>query len=306
MGDVFHDGELDVQRQAGVREQAERVGRVVQSILPPGVNEHLRELPFVVVGGQDDAGRCWATLVAGEPGFASGPYPNRVELDAPPLPNDPLLAGLSDGTPVGLLAINAMNRARLRVNGPAECVTDMGFAVRVNEAYGNCPKYIQQRQVTYDALGSEPGQPRVTDALTDAHRSLIERADTFFIASSHEQRGADVSHRGGMPGFVRVDDGGRLVWPDYAGNNLFQTLGNLAIDPQAGLLFLNFESRGLLQLTGRVRVDWDAELARRLPGAQRVFTFEPQAVVDRTGVLPLTTQGCSYSPHNPPAGGGSL
>src|SRR3546814_14766932 len=72
--------------------------------------------------------------------------------------------------------------------------------------------------------------------------------------SGLREQGADVSHRGGRPGFVRVtEDDGRsvLTIPDFSGNQFFNTLGNIAINPRAGLLFVDFATGDLLTLTGR-------------------------------------------------------
>lgn len=93
--------------------------------------------------------------------------------------------------------------------------------------------------------------------LTERQQDWITAADTFFIGSAHVQAGTDASHRGGNPGFVQVHDSRTLRWPDYAGNNLFNTLGNLNVEARAGLLFLDFEHGHTLQLTGSATVSWE-------------------------------------------------
>ena len=87
-------------------------------------------------------------------------------------------------------------------------------------------------------------------ALSPKHAQLIANADTFFLGTIHPSRGADASHRGGPPGFVRVD-GNRLWWPDYPGNNMFNSFGNLAVDPSAALLFIDFDTGTALQFQAR-------------------------------------------------------
>ncbi len=119
------------------------------------------------------------------------------------------------------------------------------------------------------APSAAPARARRAPGLAEAQRAWIRRADTFFIATSHPEAGADASHRGGMPGFVRVE-GDRLVWPDYAGNAMFNTLGNIALHPRAGLVFPDFEAGATLQLTGRAAVDWDRDRAGSFPGAERL------------------------------------
>ena len=118
---------------------------------------------------------------------------------------------------------------------------------------------------------------------------------TFFIATGHRDpeesatNGMDASHRGGDPGFVAVEDPHTLSIPDYAGNNHYNTLGNLLLDPRAGLLFLDFEGGHTLQLTGRVELLWqpDAATLARFPGARRLLRFHLDEAVELESALPI-------------------
>src|SRR5262249_25058473 len=103
---------------------------------------------------------------------------------------------------------------------------------------------------------------------------------TFFIASTHPQGGADASHRGGEPGFVQVPDAHTLQWPDYVGNNLFQTLGNLSVNPRAGLLFVDFERGRTLQLTGQAELLWKPRQGSTAPETGRSIRFHIGRVVE--------------------------
>ena len=116
--------------------------------------------------------------------------------------------------------------------------------------------------------------------------ALIARADTFFIATAAANarggdsvHGCDVSHRGGKPGFVSVEHergGSVLYWPDFRGNFFFNTLGNLAENPRAGLLFVDFDSGDALLLTGAAEVIWDGPLVAAFAGAERMLRFVPE------------------------------
>ena len=117
----------------------------------------------------------------------------------------------------------------------------------------------------------------------------------------HPDAGADASHRGGAAGFVRVAGPRNLLWGDYAGNRLFQSLGNTAVHPPAGLLFLEPETGSTLQLTGTLEIDWSPEAAATIPGAERVLRFSIEQVVERTGAIPLRWARGDSSPANPPA-----
>ena len=127
----------------------------------------------------------------------------------------------------------------------------------------------------------------------------IREADTFFIATHHPEGGADASHRGGRPGFVNVLNDHRLVWPDYSGNTMFQSLGNIAVNPQAGLLFIDFKTGRSLQLTGSARILCDQERTSEFSGAERLVEFEVDEVIDTAGAHSLEWRFLDHSPENP-------
>ncbi|MBN3774458.1 2Fe-2S iron-sulfur cluster-binding protein, partial [Burkholderia sp. Se-20378] len=136
----------------------------------------------------------------------------------------------------------------------------------------------------------------------DADRALLAQADTFFVASANTSadagaaRGADVSHRGGMPGFVRVDDARTLTTPDFSGNRFFNTLGNLQHDPRAGLLFVDFDNGDLLYVAARAEIVWDGPLVASFDGAQRVVRFHVREVRRMRAVLPFRWSAVERAP----------
>jgi uncharacterized protein len=311
----YHAGELAVQARAGVQERARRIGNSIRPVMPAAAQEFLRGQPILVVASHDADGRPWASLLAGPPGFTRALDERTVLIAARPAAGDPLGDNLATGGQIGLLAIEFATRKRMRLNGVAEVLsapTDgrpgAGLTIRAHaqEVYSNCHKYIQAREWTAipaegaggDAPGFSPTRSRAR-ALTADQQRWIERADTFFIASAHPEGGADVSHRGGLPGFVRVEDDRRLVFPDYAGNTMFNTLGNIAANPSAGLLFLDFESGATLQLTGRAEVIWDADRSAEFTGAERVVVFAIDEAIAIAGAYPLRSRFVGYSPFNP-------
>jgi uncharacterized protein len=167
--------------------------------------------------------------------------------------------------------------------------TPEGIRRTVQEAFRNCPKFIQRRVPTQPLTASAgvARAPRTSSALDSPQIELIRRADTLFIASAHPDRGADASHRGGRPGFVEVsNDGAKLAFPDYTGNRMFQTLGNIAVNPRAGLLLVDWERGTTLQLTGEARIVWDGSVVASRPGAERRLEFEIDAVLERLQAVP--------------------
>ena len=297
---VFHAGEQAVQERAGVRAMAERVGPIISAEMPEAAQDFLKRQPFVIVGYADPRSRVWASVLAGAPGFAFAADGHTVELRAEPRPGDPLQGVWQDGTEVGLLAIELSTCCRMRINGTLARRAGGVMTVAVRQAYANCPKYIQRRDWEQNAAplpASPPSRHRTT--LSQAQQRWIAQSDTFFIASAHAEAGADASHRGGAPGFVRVDDDATLTFPDYSGNNMFNTLGNLALNPRAGLLFIDFASGDTLQLTGDAKIVWDADRAAPFPGAQRVVEFTVTSVIETRQSIALHWRFLEASPNNP-------
>jgi len=306
MKSVFHEGEREVQERAGVTRMANRLANAIHSSIPEAVQDFLQEQPIAVVASADAQGAVWSSLVWGEPGFMQAIDARTVWIDADPVPGDPLARNLHtpeamhEGIDVGLMAVELETRSRIRVNGKAKLRAEGGFELHVEQAYGNCPKYIQTRLLTSDSRAHARASITQHEAqLSAAQQAWIARSDTVFIASIHKEGGADSSHRGGLPGFIHVLDERSLAFPDYAGNNMFNTLGNLAVNPNAGLLFVDFETGATLQLTGKAQILWEAAPVARFPGAQRAVHFDIESVLQTDNAVPLRWTLEQYSPFNP-------
>lgn len=299
MDRIYHSGEIKVQTEAGVVEAASHVGRQVLPLIAHLYIDFIQSQPIVVLGSTDSRGMAWGSILCGRPGFMRVMDERTLRIDALPDGEDPFNEDFRDGSEVGLLLIDFATRRRLRVNG--DVVMGGGhFSVRTRHVYSNCPRYIQSRQwEPVDDVPRSPRQPREASSLNGELSDLIRKADTFFIASSHPEGGADVSHRGGFPGFVQVQDGETLVWPDYNGNSMFNTLGNIVENPRCGLLFLDFETGGTLQLTGTADIVWDRERATRFPGAERLMEFRIKRIVETSNAIDLRWRFIEYSPDNP-------
>ena len=275
----FHPGEQKVQKRLGVRDIEDWARKVVHTYLPEDHRAFHTALPFLVVAARDAQGRPWATLLTGREGFVASPDPRSLVIQAEPVRGDRLESALVRGADIGVLGIELSTRRRNRVNGRILVDSPGVVTFGVEQAFGNCPQYIRERE--WRRVEGEPaGPPAEGTRLTSSQRKWIDSADTFFIASGYRANGEsttfgmDVSHRGGDHGFVRVASDRRLEFPDYAGNNHFNTIGNLVLDPRAGFLFIDFGTGSLLQLTGRATVDWDSEAVARIPGARRLVTFD--------------------------------
>ncbi|MFD9012684.1 pyridoxamine 5'-phosphate oxidase family protein [Streptomyces sp. NPDC059552] len=286
---AYHWGALAVQERVGVRDLAEHVGRSIGAGIGDVAAAFLGLQPHLVVGAADGAGRVWASLLTGPPGLVRATGPDRRGAATGHPEGDPLAEALATaGTRVGSIALDPRTRRRMRLNGTL-AVTRRGFAVEAEQVFANCPKYIQRRR-PLELAGQGAGVVRRGDALTPGQQRTVRGADTFFIATTAEADGVDASHRGGLPGFVEVLSPVELAWPDYAGNAMFLTLGNLTADPRAGLLFPDWESGAVLQLSGRARTEFGADGSRRT-------RFRVESVVE--GVHPgrLLWSTPEYSPH---------
>ena len=296
---VFHSGEQRVQQRAGVQAESRALGRGITREIPEGAEPFLGAQRLAVLAGVDDAGRVWASAVTGAPGFITAPNARTLRLEASLPDGDPLRDGLAPDRPLGVLVLDPERRRRLRVNGHVIGGAPGAIEIHTAEVFGNCPKYIQARAPEGAGGPRRAGDARAGRVLAPGQRRVIEGADTFFIASVHEGTGADASHRGGQPGFVRVAGDATLRIPDYAGNNMFQTLGNIEADPRVGLLFLDFETGTTLQVTGRARILWEPAQFADLPGARRAIEVQIDAVVEIAGHGPLGWRFVEYSPFNP-------
>jgi uncharacterized protein len=301
--ELFHEGERAVQRRAGVEDVARRVGAgSIEADVAPEVRAFLAHQLFVFGATRAPDGRVWSTLLVGAPGFVQGIDSRHLLLATRPAAGDPLQDALAAGpAPLGLLALQAATRTRVRVNGTAVW-TERGIALAVREAFGNCTKYIGARvPVALLAEGHVDPDRRLGERLDPHQVALVRAADTAFIASAHPARGADASHRGGRPGFLEVaDDGRRVLLPDYTGNRMFQTLGNLTVDPRIGMLIVDWETGRTLQLSGTAEILWDGPEVQRRPKAHRVVAITVEAVADQVRALPIRFELREAYPLQPP------
>lgn len=290
----FHAGERMVQQRMGQADIAARVGQMIRRDIPAVAADFLSEQSMVVVGAADNEGRMWASQLAGPPGFLRAAGPETVLVDTRPAAGDPLHEAASRDIRIGMIALQPQRRRRMRVNGTASAESD-GLRIATDQVYSNCPKYISRREIrSYD-----PGAvaaPRRAVALDERQRVAIAEADTFFLATADAEGNADASHRGGNPGFVEVLSPTRLRWPDYRGNSMFMTLGNIAIDPRCGILVPNWTTGGSLQLTGTAELSWKPDTFAA--GAQCSIEFTVTEVVD-TAAGPLRWGPAELSPVNP-------
>jgi uncharacterized protein len=300
----FHAGELAIQARLGFEAQIDRQGRrIIRDYLPVQHQQFFAQLPYVMVGTVDAAGNPWASILVGQPGFLTSPNDRTLQINAQTLFGDPLATTLSEGCDIGLLGIELHTRRRNRINGTITAIHDHGFEVQVGQSFGNCPQYIQSRMFTLDDFNPNIPKPVSTIAtFSEFECAMIRAADTFFISTANQTasagaaRGVDVAHRGGKPGFIRIDNDRTLTIPDFSGNHHFNTFGNLEVNPCAGLLFIDFDRGDVLYLTGTAQVIWEGDEITIYEGAERLFRFYLEQGYRVEGSLPLKWSSPEFSP----------
>ncbi|MGU3497197.1 pyridoxamine 5'-phosphate oxidase family protein [Mycobacterium sp. C31M] len=291
---VYHAGELAVQRRLGQSDIATRLQRMVRDEIPDAAADFLAEQPMVVLAAADRDGRLWTSLVTGAPGFAHVLDEDRIAVEALPAVGDPLRDVLTAAPQrVGMIAIQPQTRRRMRVNGRAT-PTESGVVIDPDQVYSNCPKYISRRRVEGGSAPVADPVRRRAEALDARMQAFVGAADTFFIGSADLEGNADSSHRGGNPGFLQVLSPTKLRWPDYRGNSMFMTLGNISVNPRVGLLIPDWDTGSTLQLTGTAEIIWESG-----PGAQAFVEFTVGEVVELVGASPLHWSSPELSPANP-------
>ncbi len=288
-GSPFHEGELAAQEKTGASSVKDWASAFIRPYLREQHQAFFTAQPFLIVSARDEAGWPWATLISGPDGFVTSPDHKRLRLGGHPVKGDALAGCLSTGAELGVIGIELATRRRNRVNGTVSEQDEAGFTLSVTQSFGNCPQYIHERGWFRAADEAEPVSKRYTE-LSAMHQKWINSADTLFIASGHSTvtgGGMDASHRGGEPGFAKVVGRHQLILPDYAGNNFFNTIGNLIKDPRAGLLFIDFETGSLLQVTGTISIDWDSDEIAKFPGANRLLKMEISEINHLTNATDL-------------------
>ena len=301
----FHSGEHEIQQRFGVRERMERFGRqVIHDHMPEQYRDFYAQLPFVFVAHADHKGWPWASMLFNKAGFISSKNNQQLYINAVPVKDDPLTKSLETGTQLGLVGIELETRRRNRLSTTINQISEKGIDLTVKQAFGNCPQYIQTREL--EVIDPQSMPPVETKKLTQFDQQAIElisNSDTFFVASYIDNvsdavsEGADVSHRGGKPGFIRVDGFHQLTIPDYIGNNHFNTLGNFQENAKAGLLFIDFIKGHMLTLTGTVEILWDSDEAEFFSGAERLWQFKLDHGYWLKNSLPLRWKFQEYSPN---------
>lgn len=302
----FHSGELRLQQQVGKREHIDKLSqRLMLDYMTDEHREFFMELEYIFLGAVDNNGQPHACIVTGPTRFVSSPDPQTLIINTGDRGQNPAFNALGLAQPVGILGIDLSNRRRNRMHGRISALDESSITITVVQSYGNCPKYISLREVSERGVSSIQDIVSNNSELDAKATALIKAADTFFIASyvsdgsGAPYEGVDVNHRGGKPGFVSIDSPTLLTIPDYKGNNLFNTFGNLLLNPQAGVLFIDFQTGDQLHIHARATLIESEDVISRYPGAQRLLQLQIDSVSQKVSATPLRWRFVDASPFSP-------
>lgn len=289
-----------MQVRAGEVDDAQSNGSVISDTIMAGARPFIARQVMVATASVAANGLPWASVLFGPPGFVTAQEKSlaidlaRLHQDA----QDPLWKNLVQDSRLGLVAIELGSRRRYRVNGRTERIGDV-LHLSVVEAYPNCPKFIHRR-IPHLGEAQPTIDQRQSDQLAIVDRELLTRADTVFVASVAPGGMPDASHRGGLAGFIEVLPDGRVRLPDYPGNSMFNTWGNLTLDPRASLAVPDFTHGQILQIAGGVELQWDQpDPHGRTAGTGRFWTIRPESVRSATMPVAITWETLDASPLSP-------
>ncbi|CAB9493680.1 pyridoxamine 5'-phosphate oxidase family protein [Alteromonas macleodii] len=316
---AFHHGEIALQKKLGIdKEIGERTKGFIRSYMPEQHRLFFTSSPFTVLALVNDEGYPVAVPVWGEGDFIESPSPTQLRFSLQVQVWNMMLGALDldviSGSKVGIVGIEYATRRRNRLNGTINHANNGNLTILVDQSFGNCPQYIHKRNTTKRrrlAIGVQPESnascnvnmaTTTTNVIDTRVRTIIESAETFFIASRHSSlgqeanEGLDVSHRGGKAGFVNVK-GNTITFPDFSGNKFFNTLGNILLDPRVGLCFWDNETGDLLFIKAKASVESLEPNITEFEGAERFVSLSVLSVTHISGVYPYSHEITDMSPH---------
>lgn len=323
----WNDGEEKMHELLHVPDQ----DNPTSSMLTPQASFMLQRAPLLALGTLDSEGQPWTTLWGGNPGFSQplggGIIGTRTIVDGE---NDPVVQALVGGMAksemaqgndklVAGLTIDLMTRKRVkiagrmlagslgevnvefeedtqRMEGAPEKQDQLQLVTKIEQSLGNCPKYLNQYEIRPALVTSKLVSKSPT--LSPEAKALISKSDMFFLSSSTIED-MDTNHRGGPTGFVRILSDTEIVYPEYSGNRLYQSLGNLQMNPKIGITFPDYESGNILYTTGTAEILVLEDAAKLLPGSNLAVKVKIEEARLVEGGLPFRGIRKIPSPYNP-------
>jgi len=305
MSDIFHSGEKEIQEKTGQAVIANSNSKLIANTIIKGAIGFIEKQPMVIVSSVDKNEQVWTSILIGEHGFIEVPDSNSLSINLDKIHSDKddiFYKNITEGSPIGMLFIELSTRRRFRINGTTS-MDGNRINISILESYPNCPKYIQQRNIQDpDAFQKVEVKKLHGDLLSIDIQNWISSVDTLFWGSISNEGRLDASHRGGKNGFVEILNNTSIKVPDYHGNSLFNTFGNVAQNKISGVLFIDFQNRKTLQLTGKAELLFDQKSEEDLEktgGTGRFWTFQVKEWISTENHHHANWEFMSNSPFNP-------
>lgn len=171
-----------------------------------------------------------------------------------------------------------------------------------SELYGESHRALQERFGTR-TLADTMEAVIVQSEINDDDRAFIESRDFFYLSTVDPDGWPTVSYKGGPVGVLHVEDERTIVFPNYDGNGMYLSLGNLAADDRVGLLLIDFETPRRLRIQARARIDDRAERIDRFPGSQTTVVLQVEKVFPNCARYVHPHQRIETSPYVPDSEG---
>ncbi|KAK5113385.1 hypothetical protein LTR62_003485 [Meristemomyces frigidus] len=327
----WHEGEQIMHEAMGTSEFSNPTIPAVS----PQLTSHLKVAPTIAIGTLDKQGRPWTTLWGGEKGFGqvltdgivamktavTGKHDPVIELLVGNKATGEIKLEEGKGRMVSGLTIDLMTRKRVKmfgrmiagtlteredeITGNQDAVVEIQLVMTIEQSLANCPKYLNGRRITPTFA-----RPRlIYDApeLRQDAKDLLNKADMFFMTTVSQNEDMDTNHRGGPAGFVRVFSDGTgkepaaIYWPEYSGNKLYQSLGNMTVNPVCGICIPDFDTGNMLYLTGTTKISMKEDASAILPKTNLCVKVTITSARFVTAALPFrgNLEATDPSPYNP-------
>ncbi len=274
--DVYHAGELEMQRAFDVEARGAGMAMNIVRVLSDKHLNVLAHSDLMAVALIDDAHPV-TELLTGAPGFL-GPDGTRTVVEVRPEHPLPSLLHTQRGVPfeIGTLAVDFVDKGRVRVNGIGTVVDDGLLTIAIDHVFPNCKSHVLYRKSTLalDADGAADREPSIAtaDGLGDDDIAFAHRTETLFLATSARVDGdVDVAYRGGPHGFVTATTR-RLEFVEYRGNDMFQSLGNLHLHRACSVSLVSLRERRLVAVMGQGRLERDGDSQSVVVDVERVVS----------------------------------
>lgn len=253
MNTIFHEGEYHIQEIMGVRSDSDSLSSMIKKNLPIIAIDFLKNLNFSVISFSTNQKNIFSSLVYDINSFIEIKNDNEIVISLKKRTYIPKNFFKENLINIGFIGLDFKRAMRIRINGKGK-IKDNKLFITIYEVYSNCPKHIYRRILQGEIKSSKRSEITEYKEINKEFKNIISNANTFFLASSHKEKGLDISHKGGKRGFVTVISSTKVEFEDGIGNNLFNSLGNIYTNPYISMIFINFEENRTYHIKGIAKI----------------------------------------------------